>query len=208
MYLNENRHYPKQQIVPAFDGAVPLAQTADLINSVGRYLGWTQFSGNERIDELPQIAVCNVRREVTLLDDPYPPAVFGLSFWLTGYAYWGGLMEARNGAGTSTAVALANQSVPDHRGKRRGVIWSDYMILLKSGSASNGWAYFHFKGSHEVNPVFVTAVTPRSYRGHHRAWTDGSVEWLKRGDFSLHPDDAETGAIHRVGTPALTMYTY
>ena len=209
MFLGQHKHYPDAPVMPGFGGPLPLAQTADLLNSIGVSLQWPQISGAERVDDLPLSAVCQARREFDLMKDPYPAAAFGLPFWLTGYAYFGGALDARDAAGASTAVALPPARLSDRRGKKRGIIWGDYLVLLKAGDQSLGWGYMHFKGGHVVNPDFVTAVEATSYRGHHRAWSDGSVEWLARGAVSLNPADAERAAFYRVGAAgALRAYFY
>lgn len=74
--------------------------------------------------------------------------------------------------------------------------------MLTVGGTPSGYAYFHFKGAHDIDPTFVTVVTPTSLRGHHRAWTDGSVEWLPRGTFDLTPASADTAAAYKVVGPS------
>jgi prepilin-type N-terminal cleavage/methylation domain-containing protein len=191
MYLNDERHFPDPPTVPAFGGPLPLALTAPMLNCIGQRLRWPELTGAERAPALPQLAVCNVRREFDVLNDPYPPAAFGMTFWLTGYAYCGGLLEARDPmTGGNTGLAIARDRVTDRKG------------------ASRRWGYFHFKNGHQLDPVLMTAMETSSYHGHHRAWIDGSVEWLPRGRFSLDPADADTAAAYKVGTAALMGYMY
>jgi len=209
MYLGENKHFPDPDVIPSFGGPFPSAITGNVLSAVGKILKWPPLTGSERISDLPELSVCNQRREIEVLYDPYPPAAFGASFWLTGYAYCAGLMDLALPGGTpTTALEIIPHRCADRRGKHRGVIWADHMALLKAGGASLGWGYFHFKGSHSIDPTFLTVVTPDTYRGHHRAWSDGSVEWISRGSFSLDPADADKAAAYRVGTPALTAYNY
>jgi len=204
MYLGEHRHYPDPSSIPAFVGPVPLCIRANVLNAVGPYVAWTELAGTERVDALPPPAACNVRLQLDILLDPYPPAAFGLEFWNTGYSYCGGLMEVAN----ATSVALKPDHIADRKGRRRGVLWADNLILLKSGGASQGWAYWHLRGGHSINPALVTVVEPTSYAGHHVGWSDGSVEFSPRGAISLDPADADTVAAYKVGTPALTIYHY
>jgi prepilin-type N-terminal cleavage/methylation domain-containing protein len=209
MYLNDERHFPDPPTVPAFGGPLPLALTAPTLNCIGQRLRWPELTGAERVPDLPQLGVCNVRREFDVLNDPYPPAAFGMTFWLTGYAYCGGLLDVRDPVTNgNTAVAIALERVADRKGKHRGVLWADYVVLLKSNGASRGWGYFHFKDSHKLDPVLMTALEATSYAGNHRAWSDGSVEWLPRGRFSLDPADADKAAAYKVGTSALMGYMY
>jgi prepilin-type N-terminal cleavage/methylation domain-containing protein len=204
MYLNEHRHYPDADAIPAFAGEAPVAVRDDVLNAVGPYLSWPELSGGESVDRLPGGAACNVRLELDLLLDPYPPATFGLPFWNTGYSYCGGVMECPN----TSAVALRRDRLADRKGRRRGVLWADNMLHLKSNGASLGWAYFHIRGSHRINPALVTTEEPTSYAGHHSAWSDGSVEFHPRGVISLDAADADTAATYKVGSPALTLYQF
>jgi prepilin-type N-terminal cleavage/methylation domain-containing protein len=209
MYLNENKHFPDPEIIPAFGGSFPSAITASVLDGIGKVMHWPMLMGTERINELQPITVCNERRDVEVLYDPYPPAVFGAPFWLTGYSYCGGIMDLKLPSGApTTAVELIPNHSSDRKGKRRGVLWADHMALLKAGGASLGWGYFHFKGSHAIDNTLLTIVNPDTYRGHHRAWNDGSVEWISRDSFSLDPANADTAAAYKVGTPALTAYCY
>ena len=204
MYLNEHRHYPDADAIPAFAGPAPVCVRKGVLNAVGPYLSWRELSGSEAVNALPPGAACNVRLEMDLLLEPYPPATFGLDFWNTGYSYCAGLMECKS----TTAVALRPDRLADRKGRRRGVLWADNLLHLKSGGASLGWAYFHIRGSHEINPALVTVVDPKSYAGHHTAWSDGSVEFLPRGALSLEPAEADKVATYKVGTPGLTLYQY
>ncbi len=209
MYLNENKHFPDPDIIPAFGGSFPSAITTPVLDGIGRVMHWPMLIGTERINELPQIAVCNERRDCEVLYDPYPPAAFGAPFWLTGYSYCGGIMDLKmpDGSPTTAAELMPNHS-SDRKGKHHGVLWADHMALLKNGNISMGWGYFHFKGSHAIDNTLLTIVNPDSYRGHHRAWNDGSVEWIPRGSFSLDPADANTAAAYKVGYSSLTAYCY
>jgi prepilin-type N-terminal cleavage/methylation domain-containing protein len=209
IYLNENKHFPDPQIIPSFAGPFPSAITKDVMEAMGKVLKWPAFTGNERIDQLPIISVCNLRREVEVLYDPYPPAAFGAPFWLTGYMYCAGSMDVTlPGGASTTALSIIPHQTSDRKGKHRGVVWADHVALLKAGGASLGWGYFHFKGTHAIDNTFLTVVKADTYRGHHRAWSDGSVEWISKGSFSIDPADADTAAAYRVGTPALTAYCY
>ena len=205
MYHGENRHYPDPRDVPAFASPVPMFLHESTMNAVGKYLGWPELSGAERVDALPRPAACNMRMEVALLMDPYPTATFGLPFWNTGYSYCGGLLETPNGPG---AAALLPDRVADRRGKRRGVLWADNLVFLRAGSANLGWAYFHFKDGHQLDPTFLTVIDPTSYRGHHRAWSDGSVDWLPRGTIRLDPANPDAHAAFRSGTPGAGLVLY
>jgi len=202
MYLNEQRHYPDASTIPAFGGPVPCCVRANLLNAIGPYLNWPELTGAETVDRLPRLAACNCRLQQETLLDPYPPPAFGLDFWLTGYGYAAGIMDA----GSASAAALKPERIADRRGKRRGVVWGDYLIVLNAASAP-GWGYFHQVGGHHFDSATTTTPVPTSYFGHHSGWSDGSVEWQGRGTLSLDPLQADDAATYRVGA-GLTIHCY
>jgi prepilin-type N-terminal cleavage/methylation domain-containing protein len=205
IYFNENKRYPLPPQLPAFGGPVPLALQDQLLNAIGGVYHWPELDYTISVDRLPEPAVCPVRLEVELLLDPYPVGAFGAQWWNTGYSYCAGLTETSSTA----ATGLAPDRLTTLKGRRRGVLWADNLILLTVGGAPSGYAYFHFRGGHDVNPAFVTVVQPTSLRGHHRAWTDGSVEWLPRDTFDLTPSKADQQAAYKVvGPSGLGLYFY
>lgn len=205
MYLNEHRVMPAPPELAAFAGPVPLAMDERLLNDHGRYLNWAPVTGTMTVNNLPKIAVCERRRDVDLLLEYNP--TFGNPYWNTGYSYAAGVGET----GSAGVTILAKDRIADRKGKRRGVVWADNLVLLYVGGAYAGWAYFHMNGSHGVDPTFVTILNPTTYRGHHRAWSDGSVDYLTRGMTSLDPANAETTAAYRIDAPpavGLRLYHY
>lgn len=205
MYLNDHRHYPIPHTLPAFGGPAPIALGVDQLNAIGPYLGWAPVDYGMPLTALSPIITCPARMELDIIMEPYPAAVFGAPFWNSGYAYIGPAMDA----GSTANAALAPDRITNLRGTRRGVLWADNLMLVHAGGAPSGYSYFHLKGSHAIDPTFVTVVAPVSLRGHHRAWTDGSVEWLDRNTFDLTPSAAESQAAYRVGNPAaLSLHFY
>ncbi|MDB5327691.1 MAG: N-terminal cleavage protein, partial [Phycisphaerales bacterium] len=203
MFLNEHRTYPDATQLAAFGGPVPLALDERLINIVGPYLKWPVVTPTNTVLTLPAVAVCEARRTVDgLMDYNY---ALGNPYWNTGYSYCGGLGKAE----FPNATVLQPDRQADAKGRRRGVLWADNLMLLYAGPSPTGWAYFHLSGPHVVEPVFATIPDPKSYRGHHRAWSDGSVEFLRRGDFSLNSADADITAAYRItGPTGLRLYQY
>jgi len=205
IYFNEHRKFPLPPQLPAFGGPVPIALQDQLLNAIGGVYHWPELAYTVRVDELPEPAFCPVRLEVELLLEPYPAAAFGAQWWNTGYSYCAGLTET----GSTSGVGLAPDRLTTLRGRRRGVLWADNLVFLTVGGAPGGYAYFHFRGGHDVDPTFVTVIRPTSLRGHHRAWTDGSVEWLPRDTFDLSPSKADQQAAYKVvGPSGLGLYFY
>ena len=96
----------------------------------------------------------------------------------------------RNGHG----VVLRPGHVASVRGNRRGVVWSDEMgwyvgsgiPFLPPGEPS--YAYLHIASGVTYNGLGFADTG--SLLGQHRAWSDGSVEWVKAHEMDLAPADA------------------
>jgi prepilin-type N-terminal cleavage/methylation domain-containing protein len=55
IYLNENKHFPDPDIIPAFGGSFPSAITSPVLDGIGKVMHWPMLSGMERINELQPI---------------------------------------------------------------------------------------------------------------------------------------------------------
>src|SRR5689334_8579284 len=51
IYLNENKHFPDPEIIPAFGGSFPSAITANVLDSIGKVMHWPMLTGMERISD-------------------------------------------------------------------------------------------------------------------------------------------------------------
>jgi prepilin-type N-terminal cleavage/methylation domain-containing protein len=205
VYFNQNRAYPIPRSMPAFGGPVPLAQSEQVLSALGAVMRWKPLDYSMPVDALPEAVCCPLRLNAEILMDAYPASAFGEEFWNTGYSYCAGMLDV----GSPYAAELIPQRVSRLRGNRRGVLWADNLILLEIGGAPSGYAYWHYKGVHQINQATVTVINPSSLRGHHRAWTDGSVEWLPAGTFDLNHSAANKSASYRVAGPlGLTLYCY
>ena len=203
MYLNDRKAYPEAVTLDAFAGPVPLGINDRLLNQHARYMNWPTIVPTMLVTDLPASAVCCARRNMEA-GYPYNYAMGpNTPYWQTGYSYCVGV-----GSTTSAgAKVLMPDRVCDYKGTHRRVVWADQMFALTKPFP--GWVYFHLKGSQELETTFNTTPTPVAYRGHHRAWSDGSVDWMNRGDFSLDPNDADTAAAYRIDAPSgLRVYNY
>jgi prepilin-type N-terminal cleavage/methylation domain-containing protein len=203
MYFNEHKTYPTPPQLSAFGGPVPIASDERLLNEIGPYLKWPTVTPTDTVLTLPPVAVCDLRTNVLgLLDYTYN---LGNPYWNTGYSYCAGLGLPQY----PNATVLMKDKQSDLKGKRRGVLWADNMLLVGTTAAPLGFAYFHIRGSHQLEQTFLTVPDPVSYRGHHRAWTDGSVEWSSREYTDLDKTHADTAAAYRIDGPTgLRLYCY
>lgn len=194
LYHDENRVYPAANFSPLFHAVMPNQVQDRLINDLARELRYATVTGGEKIDQLPQVFVCPIRRELEIYLDPLVDPVPGPVYWFTGYDYDGWALDAQNNLG----VALNTQHCGRGNGTKRCVLWSD--TLARStffGPAT--WVYFHLKGNTHFNglgPADTSALL-----GQHRAWSDGSVEWLPASQMDFDPTHLETAAAYKAGTP-------
>jgi prepilin-type N-terminal cleavage/methylation domain-containing protein len=203
MYQNEYRSLPLPVQLAAFAGPVPIAMQERLFDELQPYARWGDVTPTMTVNDLPKLVVCEQRRPLEILQEYNP--TFGNPYWNTGYSYAGGVGDVN----CPGVALLAPDRIADLRGRRRGVLWADNLVLLFAGPNPIGWGYFHYRGSHSVDPTFLTVVQPVSLRGHHRAWTDGSVEWLDRSTFSLDAAKADEAAAFRIDAPSgLRVYQY
>ena len=96
------------------------------------------------------------------------------------------------------------------RGGSRGVLWADSLHMVMVGGQFQGYGFFHFTRSLTVTPAFGgLVIDPSTLNGQHRAWSDGSVEWLKGSEIDLIPADAGTMATFQTSLgPAVQIYYY
>ncbi len=201
MYLNEQKRFPPAVFMSAYDGLVPNTITPTLIDQLGAVMGWQNVTTSMLVSDLPAILVCPFRSQVeqflqcdTSLGNPY---------WLTGYVYCAGLDQTPNPIG----VVLQSDHVADIRGTNRGVIWADE-IQFVNAPGSPGYAYFHLSTGVRFNPAFQDVQDTGPLRGQHRAWSDGSVEWVDKGYIDLNSDDADTSAGYKLLVPGVGVYYY
>jgi prepilin-type N-terminal cleavage/methylation domain-containing protein len=193
IYLDTNNCYPLPRVLPALGGPLPMAISQELVNQLGTVMRWPTVDYTMNVQQLPLSVVCPLRLQVELFLDSSPPADFGEGFWNTGYGYFGGIAEV---GGTTTTV-LAPDEITGLRGRTRGVLWADNLYEYTVGGSPQGFAYWHWNGGHQQANGFIPV--PNSLRGIHRAWSDGSVEWLPGKMLNLDPTQAETNAAYRVG---------
>jgi type II secretory pathway pseudopilin PulG len=191
LYLNSHRVYPPVAAQPAANAVFPGGITIELANIILSTWRTKELDPSHDITRWPASLVCPSRLEVDLLLDPNP--AFGVPYWTSGYSYFGRCADAEQ-----TGKPLARCS--DRRGKKRGVLWADNLIYVAAGPQS-GYAYFHYKGNMNVQWPLGTVEAPGNFLGTHRAWSDGSVEWLPKKHFDLDPAKADHQAGYRWEIP-------
>jgi prepilin-type N-terminal cleavage/methylation domain-containing protein len=182
MYQNANRNHPEP--LPA-----PFTITPRVINDLARHLRMPPCNGTQSVTELPAVFVCPQRLEIELfyqaLGAPNDP------FWVTGYMYCGRLDELPAPSQMITVNRIARA-----RGARRGVLWADSLIVERT-SGNFRYAYFHVRGTVDFDPGTSSLRNDRSLIGQHRAWSDGSVEWVLHDDLHLDPAQMDANATYK-----------
>ena len=136
-------------------------------------------SATVALSEVPAVVQCPFAQED--FDDPMvrgPIPLPGGPVFLSGYQYTARLDEVS----ASLGAALQPARIARAKGNHRGVIWADD-VAWYSGSGlafvppgAAVWAYFHHKKQPNFKAPGLADTT--ALRGQHRAWSDGSVEWV------------------------------
>ena len=214
MYLNEFRCYPSPLFLPAIGSTAPSGVTANLLNQIGRELKWaptspgavpgTEINSTMTLMDLPQMAACPFRRDVSLFTSP-DLATYGVPIWITGYIYCGRLEDKPNAFGQ----ILKPDHVAHGRGTTRGVLWADTLTFARAGGADQGHSFFHFRGTLDFNPAMGTIMNARNAMvGQNRAWSDGSVEWITGKSIDITPANRSQTCSYVVNVPGALEIWY
>jgi prepilin-type N-terminal cleavage/methylation domain-containing protein len=178
-YLNEFRVYPPPALVQMQGAVVPHLIPVSVLNQVGAKLGKRELpDAATTADHVPAELMCPFRVEgFPSVHNAIP--LPGNALFLTGYQYTAALEGEHNPDGQ----VIKPSQVVGARGKRRGVIWSDALawysgtglVFMPPGLPAQ-WAYFHLDGRASFNGMGFDDTRP--FTGQHRAWSDGSVEWI------------------------------
>ncbi|MGN6506501.1 MAG: type II secretion system protein [Tepidisphaeraceae bacterium] len=208
IYLNEHREYPEAPLMPSLAGAAPSGITANLLNELGPVLKWSPgtVDPSMTIDRLPVLATCPFRRRIELFQAADTMS-YGIPIWVTGYAYTARLNEA--GANV-TGLSLQPKAGAQRRGGHRGVIWCDTLAFLQVGGINQGYSNFHGRGTLNFNPSFGTLNDPAPITGQHRAYDDGSVEWVPASKIDLNAAHLDANAAYKLALPgnALNLWYF
>lgn len=171
-------------MLPSPNEFVPSTTTAERLAQMGRTLGmsipegpvsaWPKRRAQPRWYNCPLAAESGYAEGVTLGGGVY-----------TGYAYVGGLEDSRM-VSMGFATLLHPEHLADARLTRRGVLWTDVLDEFVMED-SRRFEFFHAR-PRAKHPDF--RFESADLEGMHRAWSDGSVEWLPHSRLRL---DAVTG---------------
>ena len=209
MYLGEHKVYPAPAYVPAQGTVIPHFVPVSLLNDLSRYLSYATLSDTLTVDQLPLVTACPFRLEYDLQPARQAIPLPGGAVFLTGYQYTAALEGAHNPRG----CVIRRERVSDARGRRRGVLWSDAlawyagsgMVILPPGPPQ--WAYFHFTGGNVPYNGFGAGHVD-ALHGQHRAWSDGSVEWVGARDMTLDLSRRDETATYKFGDGAGAFFGY
>lgn len=202
MYLGEHKVYPAPAHIAVQDAVIPHFVPVSLLNDVGRYLRQPTIPDHVTLDRMPMMMLCPFRAEYELPSVHQAMPLPGGAVFLTGYQYTASLEGSHNPDG----VVIHRNRVVDCRGKRRGVLWSDSLawysgtglVILPPGLPGQ-WAYFHFnQGNVPFNGFGVNDTT--ALNGQHRAWSDGSVEWIDARMLKLDLARRDETATYKFGS--------
>jgi prepilin-type N-terminal cleavage/methylation domain-containing protein len=161
-----------------------LAQSMGVTVPAGAASAWPKRAQQPRWINCPLAVESGMAEGVTLGGGLY-----------TGYAYLGGMEQSpmvTNGFATVVHPGMA----ADLKNTRRGVLWADILDEFAT-SDTRRFEYFHVR-----TPVrYAEFVFPADQLdGIHRAWSDGSVEWVPGRRLALTgPDSPDCRLQHVLG---------
>ena len=200
MYLGDNRVYPLAPYNPLAGSVFPNQLQVRLINDLSRYLSYPPVTDAQKLRELPRVLTCPFRDELEAYLDPLAATTDQNAYWFTGFDYHGWLKETT----PNFAVLLKPLRVARSTGGRRGVLWSD-TVARSTFFGTPAWIYFHTKADTRYNGI--GAGDASALVGQHRAWSDGSVEWVHGSDVDANPAHLDAAASYKVGFPG-NYYSY
>ena len=188
-YHLDHRAFPRPECTAVMGEVIPHLIAFPLLNGLAPYLNHRELPDTAGLGDLPPIAQCPFAEDFEQPNIRGPIPLPGGPFANLGYQYTVGLDELRNGHG----VVLRPGHVASVRGNRRGVVWSDEVgwyggsgiPFFPPGEPS--YAYLHIASGAAYNGLGFSDTVP--LLGQHRAWSDGSVEWVKASEMDLTPAD-------------------
>jgi hypothetical protein len=165
------------------------------MNDVGKYLRLPVVADTLPTRQLPAVFVCPFRRDLELFQNA--DASLGEPYWITGYVYL-----ARCDEQAGPGQVLKPERIASSKGKRRGVLWADTLDAMRVGGTLQGYAYFHFRGRMQFNPASGMVLSTTPLLGQHRAWSDGSVEWINGSNLRTSAGEIDQSASFKAVTPS------
>jgi prepilin-type N-terminal cleavage/methylation domain-containing protein len=207
LYFNDYRVYPAPPVAPLQNDVVPNLITFSLLDSLQRYLGYQPLTPATTLADLPAIVQCPFAQDIDAPTLRGPMVLPGDTLVVTGYQYSGRLNDQSNPRG----VLVHPERCALAKGTHRAVLWSDAlgwyagsgMVLFPPGAAP-AWVYFHYQRG-QFNGLGFADTSP--LRGQHRAWTDGSVEYVPATLIDLTLTDRDTASAYKLGS-AGTYFLY
>ncbi len=168
--------------LPAPNSFIPSTTTRERLALMGEYLHmpvppgpiptWPRRADQPRWYNCPLAAESGIAEGKTLGNGVY-----------TGYVYVGGIEESSMVA-NGFATVINGRQAADRLNNRRGVLWADILDEFAT-SDPRRYEFFHVKTRRRY-PDFRFHASELD--GIHRAWSDGSVEWIRGGSWTLTGD--------------------
>lgn len=166
--------------LPSPNDFVPSTTTVERLAQIGQTLGTSIPAGPAsswpRRREQPRWFNCPMA-----VDSGYAEGVTLGGGVYTGYAYVGGLEDSK-----MVSMGFATLTHPEHladsRNSRRGVLWLDVLDEFVM-SDERRFEFFHARPRAKYRDFRFPA---QELEGMHRAWSDGSVEWLTHARLDLN----------------------
>jgi prepilin-type N-terminal cleavage/methylation domain-containing protein len=173
------------QQLPPFDSTVPSSIRPERLALTARYLGTSAPTGTA--SQWPRRAAQPTWINCPFaVDSGHAEGMTMGSGLYTGYVYYGGVAESAMVASRFATIVGAPEAA-DRANTRRGVLWTDILDEFLIDEPRR-FEFFHRKRRVEYPDFRFFA---EELDGIHKAWSDGSVEWLPSARLVLGPPDSK-----------------
>lgn len=175
---------PLEKALPPLGSLLPPPKPTDMepafLNVLQPYLRFPRVDDKAAAGDLPHAVQSPTVEDA---DDAGRQSVVEFTFskpsFYTGYAY---CVRPKDQPAFPTVKLLKPKRVPGPREDSRVVIWADDVQWSVQDQA---WGFSHAEPSARPGPRPLTYFEPKGLLGQHRAFTDGSVEWVNGAELDL-----------------------
>jgi prepilin-type N-terminal cleavage/methylation domain-containing protein len=194
-------------LLPPAAVALPPPKPTDMdpsfLNALSPYLRFPRLEADARADDLPHVVQSPTVEDA---DDEARESVVEFTFskpsLYTGYAY---CVRPKDGTLLPAVKLLKRERVPGPREDERTVIWADDVHWSASDYA---WSFSHARPGARPAQRPLSYFEPRGLFGQHRAFNDGSVEWVDAADIDLEIRGKNNSAATKASLSVSDLYFF
>ena len=179
----------------------PTEMDVSFLNQLEPFLRFPAIDPGDGPERLPHALQCpNVEdlagREISAEITLTRPALY------TGYAY---IVRPKDGSLSPLVKLLKADRVAAVRASARAVVWADY---VQWSVADKGYGFAHGAPGAPTGAAPYSFARPDELLGQHRAYSDGSVEWVAGQEIDVKINAQQAGAARKASISVFDLYFY